>query len=85
MRPLRMALRTSAVIGLMPRKLMAIPTNVAAMRDAVPPALEDQLAEGGRLVAPIALGDDEQLVLVVRGPAGLERRLLDAVRFVPLR
>jgi hypothetical protein len=30
-RPLRTALRTRAVIGLIPRKSMAIPTSVAAM------------------------------------------------------
>jgi protein-L-isoaspartate(D-aspartate) O-methyltransferase len=60
--------------------------NVAATaRDEVPPALEDQLAPGGRLVVPVARGIEEQLVLVVRGPRGLERQLLDAVRFVPLR
>jgi protein-L-isoaspartate(D-aspartate) O-methyltransferase len=60
--------------------------NVAATaRDEVPPALEQQLAAGGRLVAPVARGTNEQLVFVVRGPHGLERSLLDAVRFVPLR
>jgi len=60
--------------------------NVAATaRGEVPPALERQLAAGGRLVAPVADGDDERLVLVVNGPDGLERRQLDAVRFVPLR
>ncbi|MEA2155697.1 MAG: protein-L-isoaspartate(D-aspartate) O-methyltransferase [Solirubrobacteraceae bacterium] len=57
----------------------------AAARGEVPPALEDQLAIGGRLVAPVAAGEGEHLVLVRRGPGGFERRLLDAVRFVPLR
>jgi protein-L-isoaspartate(D-aspartate) O-methyltransferase len=60
--------------------------NVAATaRDEVPPALEQQLADDGRLVAPVANGDDEQLVLVRRGPGGFDRRLLEHVRFVPLR
>jgi protein-L-isoaspartate(D-aspartate) O-methyltransferase len=60
--------------------------NVAATaRDGVPPALEQQLTDGGRLVAPVARDGDEQLVLVRRGPAGFERRLLEHVRFVPLR
>jgi protein-L-isoaspartate(D-aspartate) O-methyltransferase len=60
--------------------------NVAATaRYEVPPALEQQLADDGRLVAPVANGDDEQLVLVRRGPGGFERRLLEHVRFVPLR
>jgi protein-L-isoaspartate(D-aspartate) O-methyltransferase len=57
----------------------------AAARDAVPPALEQQLTAGGRLVAPLATGDDEHLVLVRRGPDGFERRLLERVRFVPLQ
>ncbi len=57
----------------------------ATARDEVPPALERQLAAGGRLVAPVGDGDDERLVLVVNGPDGLARRRLDAVRFVPLR
>jgi protein-L-isoaspartate(D-aspartate) O-methyltransferase len=56
----------------------------AAARDEVPPALEQQLADGGRLVAPLAEGRDEHLVLVRRGPDGFERRLLERVRFVPL-
>jgi protein-L-isoaspartate(D-aspartate) O-methyltransferase len=38
--------------------------NVAAARDAVPPALEAQLAPGGRLVAPV--GDEEQYLVFVR-------------------
>lgn len=60
--------------------------NVAATaRDAVPPALEAQLALGGRLIAPVARGDHEHLVFVRRTDAGLERQRLEAVRFVPLR
>jgi len=57
----------------------------AAAADEVPPALEEQLAIGGRLIAPVAHGDEEHLVFVRRGPAGLERTRLNAVRFVPLR
>lgn len=60
--------------------------NVAATaRDEVPPALEAQLAPGGRLIAPVARGDEEKLVLVRRTAAGFERQALEAVRFVPLR
>jgi protein-L-isoaspartate(D-aspartate) O-methyltransferase len=60
--------------------------NVAATaRGDVPPALEDQLAVGGRLIAPVAHDDEEHLVFVRRRPDGLQRTLLDAVRFVPLR
>jgi protein-L-isoaspartate(D-aspartate) O-methyltransferase len=60
--------------------------NVAATaQDEVPTALEQQLADGGRLVAPLAQGDGEHLVLVRRGREGLEHQVLEPVRFVPLR
>ena len=60
--------------------------NVAATASGeVPAALEEQLAVGGRLIAPVAYDGAEHLVLVRRSPDGLQRTLLDAVRFVPLR
>jgi protein-L-isoaspartate(D-aspartate) O-methyltransferase len=58
--------------------------NVAAAAGAaVPPALEAQLAPGGRLVAPVEDGD-QRLCFVRRGERALERRVLERVRFVPL-
>ena len=58
--------------------------NVAAAAPAgVPPALEVQLAEGGRLVAPVAAGE-QRLVLERRRGDRLEVRTLERVRFVPL-
>jgi protein-L-isoaspartate(D-aspartate) O-methyltransferase len=58
--------------------------NVAAAAGAaIPPALEAQLAPGGRLVAPVDDGD-QRLCFVRRGDAELERRVLERVRFVPL-
>jgi protein-L-isoaspartate(D-aspartate) O-methyltransferase len=73
--------------GGLPDKAPFDAINVAATARGEPPAaLEQQLAEGGRLVAPVALGDgDERLVLVRRAAGGLERHALEAVRFVPLR
>jgi protein-L-isoaspartate(D-aspartate) O-methyltransferase len=60
--------------------------NVAARASGeVPVVLESQLAVGGRLIAPVARDDEEHLVFVRRSAAGIERTLLDAVRFVPLR
>jgi protein-L-isoaspartate(D-aspartate) O-methyltransferase len=58
--------------------------NVAAAAwGTVPPALEAQLAPGGRLVTPV---DDagQRLVRVRKGADGLERRWFEPVRFVPL-
>jgi protein-L-isoaspartate(D-aspartate) O-methyltransferase len=60
----------------------AINVGAAAWR-SVPPALEQQLAIGGRLVAPIARVG-QRLALVRRTERGFARRLLEPVRFVPL-
>jgi protein-L-isoaspartate(D-aspartate) O-methyltransferase len=58
---------------------------VAARCDRVPPALVDQLAEGGRLVAPVGREWDERcLVHVKRGGALQVVADLGGVRFVPL-
>jgi protein-L-isoaspartate(D-aspartate) O-methyltransferase len=57
--------------------------NVAAAAEGVPAALLEQLAVGGRLVAPVGAGE-QRLVLVRRTPDGLEREQHEPVRFVPL-
>jgi protein-L-isoaspartate(D-aspartate) O-methyltransferase len=60
--------------------------NVAATaRDHVPLELQEQLAEGGRLVVPVARGRDEHLVRVRREADGFVHEVLEPVRFVPLR
>jgi protein-L-isoaspartate(D-aspartate) O-methyltransferase len=58
--------------------------NVAAATgEVIPPALEDQLAVGGRLVAPV--GDEQQFLTRERRTAeGLVEERFDPVRFVPL-
>jgi protein-L-isoaspartate(D-aspartate) O-methyltransferase len=60
----------------------AINVAAATPRDALGP-LEDQLAEGGRLVAPVR-HRRQRLVLVRRVDGGLRREPLEEVRFVPL-
>ncbi len=57
---------------------------VHATAPAAPPALLEQLAEGGRLVVPIATGEDELLTVLRRRGERLERATLGPCRFVPL-
>jgi protein-L-isoaspartate(D-aspartate) O-methyltransferase len=57
--------------------------NVAAAGRELPPALPAQLAEGGRLVAPIG-GREQRLVLIRRRDGELTSETLERVRFVPL-
>jgi protein-L-isoaspartate(D-aspartate) O-methyltransferase len=58
--------------------------NVAAAAQRKPPvALEEQLGEGGRLVAPVD-GPDQRLMLVRKTADELVRTWHEPVRFVPL-
>jgi protein-L-isoaspartate(D-aspartate) O-methyltransferase len=58
--------------------------NVAAAGSAEALSeLEAQLAVGGRLAAPVS-GEQQRLVVTTRTSAGLERKLFEEVRFVPL-
>ena len=57
---------------------------VTAGAPAVPQALLDQLAMGGRLVIPVGSRDLQDLLQVRRTPQGLITRQLGPCRFVPL-
>lgn len=58
----------------------------AAGGDAIPQAWVDQLAVGGRLVAPAVTEQGRQhLVVIDKTPTGLVRTVLEAVQFVPLK
>jgi protein-L-isoaspartate(D-aspartate) O-methyltransferase len=59
----------------------------AAGGDALPPAWLDQLAVGGRLVAPMHQpGSTRQVLIVVdRTERGCEHNVFEAVHFVPLK
>jgi protein-L-isoaspartate(D-aspartate) O-methyltransferase len=58
----------------------------AAGGEAVPQAWLDQLAVGGRLVAPLVTATGQQaLVVIDRQAQGFSRRVLEAVHFVPLK
>ena len=56
---------------------------VAAAAPAVPPALLQQLALGGRMLLPLGSGDQYLVLIERRADAYVETRL-DGVRFVPL-
>jgi protein-L-isoaspartate(D-aspartate) O-methyltransferase len=55
-----------------------------ATAPAPPPALRDQLADGGRLVVPVAAGDNDALTLLRRHGERIEADDLGPCRFVPL-
>ena len=57
---------------------------VSAGAPHVPPALEAQLTEGGRLLIPLGDREEQVLTLLIRRGHGLERRDICPVRFVPL-
>lgn len=57
---------------------------VHAAAPAPPPALLGQLAEGGRLVVPVAHGAEEMLTLVRKRGEELETTAIAPCRFVPL-
>ena len=57
---------------------------VTAAAPDVPPALLDQLAEGGRLAIPVGGRFSQELVRVTRTAGGTERDVLCGCRFVPL-
>lgn len=58
----------------------------AAGGDALPDEWCEQLAVGGRLVAPmVGPGGRQALVVVDRGTAGFQRMTLEDVHFVPLK
>jgi protein-L-isoaspartate(D-aspartate) O-methyltransferase len=57
---------------------------VAAAAPSVPGALVDQLAPGGRLVAPVGDRREQKLTLVRKTESGVETEDVTAVSFVPL-
>jgi protein-L-isoaspartate(D-aspartate) O-methyltransferase len=56
-----------------------------AAAPSVPPALTQQLADGGRLIIPVGPRDGQMLERWERNGERLERELLVPVAFVPLR
>src|ERR1700761_6775867 len=57
---------------------------LTAAPHAVPNALFEQLAVGGRLIAPVGLEGRQELFCYTKGETRIERKSLGAVSFVPL-
>lgn len=58
----------------------------AAGGEAVPDAWIDQLAYGGRIVAPVAAAPGQQALMVIdKSRQGVQQTILEAVNFVPLK
>ncbi len=57
---------------------------IAAAASAIPPALIEQLAIGGRLVMPVGIPGEQTLTLLRRTSEGLTEESLQRVSFVPL-
>jgi protein-L-isoaspartate(D-aspartate) O-methyltransferase len=58
----------------------------AAGGDAMPASWTDQLAEGGRIVAPMVMPHGAQALVIVEKTAGrLRQSVLEGVHFVPLK
>jgi protein-L-isoaspartate(D-aspartate) O-methyltransferase len=58
----------------------------AAGGEAIPPAWIEQLALGGRLVAPMqTAGGQQALVVIDKTAQGIRQAVLEAVHFVPLK
>ena len=58
----------------------------AAGGESVPDAWCDQLATGGRLVAPLVMAAGKQALMVIdKGSLGFKQSILEAVNFVPLK
>ena len=57
---------------------------LTAAPEEIPTALLDQLAVGGRLVAPIGPRGEQALMLYKRTEEGIEQIELERVSFVPL-
>jgi len=57
---------------------------VTAGAPAVPPSLDGQLADGGRLVCPVGSRDAQELVRLRRTPYGIRRETGIRCTFVPL-
>lgn len=57
---------------------------VGAAAPAVPPALIEQLVEGGRMLIPVGDRNEQELTLIEKTPDGTRSRVITMCTFVPL-
>jgi protein-L-isoaspartate(D-aspartate) O-methyltransferase len=57
---------------------------LTAAPDEIPPALLEQLAVGGRLVAPVGERWQQSLIVIERGDQGFTQRAVLDVAFIPM-
>jgi protein-L-isoaspartate(D-aspartate) O-methyltransferase len=57
---------------------------VTCAPERVPQPLVDQLKEGGRMIIPVGLANDQQLYLFRKEGGRIEKRAVLPVRFVPM-
>lgn len=57
---------------------------VAAAMPYIPEELKAQLKPGGRLVAPVGIGDNQRLMVLEAAESGYRERDMEAAKFVPL-
>ncbi len=57
---------------------------ITAATPSIPSPLIEQLAPGGRLVAPVGTTQIQELVRLTKNPEGILKERFDGVRFVPL-
>ena len=57
---------------------------VAAAPTQIPDYLVALLSIGGRLVMPVGSNDHQELVVIDKSETGIEKRIIEVVKFVPL-
>ena len=80
----RVPFEAETAVAIALKQVSEPPVPPRQINPEIPPALYEQLKDGGRLVLPRGSRDAQRLVLVVKAPDGPAERASVACRFVPL-